>query len=83
MKNDYTLRIDLHTIYRVDNPHEKSFPAPQGVYRRGGLEMEVDSPPATRRATEGSGSKLQEPQKITTKAIRNPSTGCRAPDQGL
>jgi hypothetical protein len=28
------------------------------VHRRGGLEMEVDSPLAMRRATEGSGSKL-------------------------
>ena len=58
LKNNYILRINLHIIYRVDNPYEKSFPAPQGVHRRGGLEMEVDSPLATRRATEGSGSKL-------------------------
>ena len=58
MENDYTLRIDLHAIYRVDNPHEKSFPAPQDVHRCGGLEIEVDSPLVTRRVTEGSGSKL-------------------------
>ena len=36
--------------------------------------MEVDSPLATCRATEGSGSKLQEPQKITTKAIQEVET---------
>jgi hypothetical protein len=42
-------KIDLHTLYRVNNPHEKTFPAPQGVHRRGGLEMEVDSPPAASR----------------------------------
>jgi hypothetical protein len=57
-KNDHALKIDLHAIYRVDNPYEKSFPAPQGMHRRGGLEMEVDSPLAMRLATEGNGSKL-------------------------
>ena len=68
------MKIDLHEIHRVDNPYEKSFPAPQGVHRRGGLEMEVDSPLATRRTTEGSGSKLQEMKQTTTKAIQEIET---------
>ena len=68
------MKIDLHAIYRIDNPYKKSFLAPQGIHYYSGLEMEVDSPPATRRATEGSGSKLQEPQKITTKAIQEVET---------
>ena len=58
MKNDHALKIDLHAIYRVDNPYEKSFLAPQGVHRYSGLEIEVDSPLAIYRTTEGSGSKL-------------------------
>jgi hypothetical protein len=41
-----------YTIYRVNNPHQKSLPAPQGVHRHDGLEMEVDSPPAARREAE-------------------------------
>ena len=41
---DHALKIDLYILYRVNNPHEKTFPAPQGVHRHGGLEMKVDSP---------------------------------------
>ena len=65
---DHALKIDLHTLYRVNNPHEKTFPAPQGVHRCGGLEMEVDSPPAARR--EARREPPDSPQGPTHTAIK-------------
>ena len=41
---DHALKIDLYTLYRVNNPYEKTFLAPQGVHCYSGLEIEVDSP---------------------------------------
>ena len=67
---DHALKIDLHTLYRVNNPHEKTFLAPQGVHRCGGLEMEVDSPPAARREARRDVGPPDSPQGPTHTAIK-------------
>jgi hypothetical protein len=60
----------LHTLYRVNNPHEKTFLAPRGVHRRGRLEMEVDSPPAARREARREAGPPDSPQGPTHTAIK-------------
>src|ERR1700716_2980747 len=67
---DHALKIDLHTLYRVNNPHEKTFPAPQGVHRHGGLEMEVDSPPVARREARRKAGPPDSPQGPMHTAIQ-------------
>jgi hypothetical protein len=68
------LKIDLYTLYRVNNPQKKSFLALQGVHRCGGMEMEVESPQVLCHTTDESRSELQGLQKTTTKAIREVET---------
>ena len=64
------MKIDLHTLYRVNNPHEKTFLAPQGMHRYGVLEMEVDSPPVARRKARRDIGPLDCPQGPTHTAIK-------------
>ena len=66
---DHALKIDLHTLYRVNNPHEKTFLALQGVHRHGGLEMEVDSPLVMCRKVRRDIGPLDSPQGPTHTAI--------------
>jgi hypothetical protein len=48
----------------------RHFPAPQGVHCRGRLEMEVDSPPATRREARHKNDHPGSPQGLTNTAIQ-------------
>ena len=64
------MKIDLHTLYRVNNPYEKTFLAPQGVHRYGGLEMEVDSPPVARREARRDVGPPDSPQGPTHSTIK-------------
>ena len=56
-------------LYRVNNPHEKTFLAPQGVHYYSGLEMEVDSPLVAHRKVRRDIGPLDSPQGLTYIAI--------------
>ena len=67
---DHALKIDLYTLYRVNNPHEKTFPTPQGMHRYSGLGMEVDSPLVVRRKVHRDVGPLDSPQGPIYTAIK-------------
>ena len=60
----------MHTLYRVNNPHEKAFLAPQGVHHYSGLEMEVDSPLVACRKARHDIEPLDSPQGPTHTTIK-------------
>ena len=57
-------------LYRVNNSYKKTFLAPQGMHRHGGLKIEVDSPLVARRKAHCNVGPLDSPQGPTHTAIK-------------